>query len=438
MLQIGNAKIQYAIDTRDFTKEEIRSLLQSIVDNRYAKVIGQNIKFDYKMLLSNYGIRLSNVHDTMVQEMLLHCGKRNYGYSLEKLAERYLKFKYAKTNQLDLFSSNDNVGVLNKSLRKSFKNQGSKPFTYEQYLYGCTDIAFTYLVYERQLIEIIKWGLSLCSWLENSFTLAMAEMEYNGMYIDQSMWVAQYERNVKQREDYKKQIFELIRKENLTQFYDFQMSLTAVNPDDFQGEVDLNLSSSHQVVELCKALGIPTKIKDKKKSREEETDIFKDSVEERHLKKYKNKHPLVKLYLQYKRYEKATTTYGLKFLNLVNPVTGRLHSNYKQILNTGRIASRNPNLQNIPSEGKFPGFRVCFKPSEGKLFVVNDYSSQESRLLAEIADEDTLIDFFNNGDGDLHSFTAKKMFGDKFISKDETPHLRALAKVLNFGEVTPK
>lgn len=432
MLQIGDDKVQYAVDTRDFTREEIRNVLKCITDNPHAKVIGQNLKFDYKMLLSNYDVRLRNIHDTMVQEMMLHCGKRFYGYSLEKLSERYLNFKYAKTNQLNLFGSNDNVGILNKALRKTFRNHGDKPFTYDQYLYGCTDVAFTYRIYQKQLNEIARWNLSLCSWLENSFTVALAEMEYNGMYVDREMWMKQYERNVKRREDLKHQIFNLIEKEQLLQFYDFQLSLDQ-NPDAPHIEVDINLSSSRQVVELCRALGIPTEIKDKKKSKEKGHDIFKDSVEERHLKKYSGKHPIIPLYLEYKKYEKATGTYGKAFIDLLNPMSGRLHSSYKQILSTGRIASNSPNLQNIPSEANFPGFRVCFRSPKGKLLAVSDYSQQESRLLAELAIEDSLIEFFNSGDGDFHSFTAVKMFGTRFVSKKETPRLRALAKVLNFG-----
>lgn len=202
--------------------------------------------------------------------------------------------------------------------------------------------------------------------------------------------------------------------------------------------MDINLSSSRQVIELCKALGIPTKILDKQKTKEKDQDVFKDSVEERHLRKYSKDHELIPLYLEFKKYEKAISTYGRKYLSHVNPVTNRIHSGYEQIMNTGRIASKNPNMQNIPSNNKFPGFRECFQAEEGNLLVVRDYSGQESRVLAEISQDPELVHFFNYGDGDHHSFTAKRMFGDKFISKDESPELRALAKVLNFGEATPK
>lgn len=135
------------------------------------------------MLLSNYGIRLNTIHDTMVQEKILHCGRFHWGYSLEKLVGRYLNFKYAKTNQLSLFETGDSVGILNKDLRKSFKRQGEKPFTYEQILYGCKDVEFCYKIYLIQLRLLMEQNLYFLSSIENRYTIVLAEKEYNGMYI---------------------------------------------------------------------------------------------------------------------------------------------------------------------------------------------------------------------------------------------------------------
>jgi len=79
------------------------------------------------------------------------------------------------------------------------------------------------------------------------------------------------------------------------------------------------------------------------------------------------------------------------------------------------------------------GFRRCFRAGkEDNILVVADYSQQESRILAEMAEEDTLISFFNSGKGDLHSYTASLMFKVP-VSTTENTHLRQLAKVLNFG-----
>lgn len=130
------------------------------------------------------------------------------------------------------------------------------------------------------------------------------------------------------------------------------------------------------MVELCKALGIPTKVKDLKKSRELGEDIYKDSVEEAVLKQHINVHPVVALYLEYKGYEKATTTYGVQFLaDHLHPITNAIHTSYWQILSTGRLASMVPNLQQIPSENKLKGFRECFVPRENRVLITADYSS---------------------------------------------------------------
>lgn len=217
-------------------------------------------------------------------------------------------------------------------------------------------------------------------------------------------------------------------KKSGSQFYNFQTSLFE------EDEVEINFNSSRQVVELCKALGIPTEVKDKKRSTELGLDITKDSVEEKHLRKYIKEFPIIAAYLEYKKLEKAVSTYGHKFLeDFVNPRSKRVQSNFRQLVNSSRLASRNPNLQNIPAPRKMKGFRRCFRAgSEDRILVVSDYSQQESRILAELAQEDNLIHFFNTGDGDLHSHTARLMFKVPVDSKTNT-HLRELAKILNFG-----
>lgn len=229
-----------------------------------------------------------------------------------------------------------------------------------------------------------------------------------------------------------------ISKENLPdKFNDFQRSLFERTEDS--NVVKINLSSSRQVIELCKALGIPTKTKDLIKSRQYGEDIYKDSVEEKILKEHIDAHPVVPLYLTYKKYEKAVTTYGTSFLEKhKNPVTGCIHSSYWQILNTGRLASQRPNQQNITrngdeDKGQLTGFRNCFVPrSERTVLITADYSSQEIRILADKTGDAHMIAFLNSDDPDFHSFTARKMFNigpDKPVSKS----LRTIAKVLSFG-----
>lgn len=165
------------------------------------------------------------------------------------------------------------------------------------------------------------------------------------------------------------------------------------------------------MVELCKALGIPTRVKDLKRSREKGEDIFKDSVEETVLKQHINVHPVVALYLEYKGYEKATTTYGVQFLEEhLHPITNSIHTNYWQILATGRLASLSPNLQQIPSATKMKGFRECFVPRRDRVLITADYSSQEIRILADKTGEPSMIEVLNSEDPNFHSLTARKVF----------------------------
>ena len=198
---------------------------------------------------------------------------------------------------------------------------------------------------------------------------------------------------------------------------------------EFEG---INWNSHVQVSKLFIKIGIPIRIVDKDKTRKLGKTVYKNSVAEGHLSKYKKKFKIVKAYLLYKKMSKLVSTYGESFLKHVNPVTKRVHSSYFQILNTGRISSSGPNMQNIPTEDKAHGFRRAFEAIEDWEIVVADYSGQETRVLADFAAEPALIHFLLNGDGDLHSDTARRMFPN-FISKKESPVLRAKAKNLNFS-----
>lgn len=206
---------------------------------------------------------------------------------------------------------------------------------------------------------------------------------------------------------------------------------------------EINFNSPKQVSELFLTIGIPIEIIDKDKSTEEEL-VYKHTVAETHIAKYKKEYDILPLYIEYKHLTKLVGTYGHNWLQYINPVTGRVHSSYYQILNTGRISSGNPNLQNVPTRGEkifndkgeevgfIAHFRRCFNALPGKDLIICDYSGQESRVLAEFSQEPNMIDFFNHGDGDMHSFTASRMF-EKPVSKKINKHLRQVGKVLNFS-----
>lgn len=159
--------------------------------------------------------------------------------------------------------------------------------------------------------------------------------------------------------------------------------------------------------------------------------VYKNSVGKPVIEKIKHSSDLLTMYSEYRLLEKSVSTYGTKFLVNVNPVSNRIHCDFFQLQNTGRLSSNSPNLQNIPAREEF---KSCFTVSDPKNVLIGaDYSNQESRVLADVAQETVLIDFFKNGDGDLHSLTARGVFKEPVDGKKKINlHLRQKGKIINF------
>ena len=273
------------------------------------------------------------------------------------------------------------------------------------------------------------------------------------------------ENDLKNLEEAKKALNEfVIRTPSLQQF-------TYIDPqgDLFEGfdltpKVNINWSSSAQVVKVAKILGFNTTIQDKKSGKD------KDSVLEKHLKKQKGiNDEFLKLYFGkgeegdedyfagYSGSVKVVTSFGQGHLNSINPKTGRIHTQYKQLgADTGRMScgSTEPNidlakLKKLPQDScKYPNMqqlphdaitRSCFIAEKGNLWVSCDYSAIESRLGGAIYKEKSIIDEFLHGSGDMHSLVAKMVFKElkdvpvKEIKK-RFPHLRSAAKPIEFSQ----
>jgi len=153
------------------------------------------------------------------------------------------------------------------------------------------------------------------------------------------------------------------------------------------------------------------------------------------LQKLEHKHPIAKKILEYRGLAKLKSTYVDAFPNLVNPVTGRIHTQYNQAVTaTGRLSSSNPNLQNIPvrdAEGR--KIREAFIPADGNhVLLAADYSQIELRLVAALSGDGSMLDAFFNGD-DIHAATAAKIYS--LPIEDVTREMRRNAKSVNFGIV---
>lgn len=187
---------------------------------------------------------------------------------------------------------------------------------------------------------------------------------------------------------------------------------------------EFNLNSPKQLgVALFEKLGLPTKKKTKSGY----------STNAEVLESLKDAHPAVSLLLEYRHLAKLKSTYCDGLVNTVS-IDGRIHSTFNQTeTRTGRISSTEPNLQNIPvrqAEGKI--MRKFFVAKEGYVLCDADYSQIELRVLADIANDTTMIDAFNNG-VDIHTLTAAKVFN--LPENMVTPLMRSRAKAVNFGIV---
>ena len=203
---------------------------------------------------------------TMVSEMILKCGIFNPGYSLEKMADRYLGFKYSKTNQLSLFDTP--TTRLSKTRRDEFRHIGITPLTNDQVEYGLTDVEFTWSIYEKQLPLIAEADLGRTLLLEMNYLKVLGDIEYAGFYIDPVRWEALYKKNLQRYKELRQELVDYIKVNELKEFYDFQLSLFELDFENPNLEVAINFSSSQQIVTLLNAFGISTKILDKEKSKQ--------------------------------------------------------------------------------------------------------------------------------------------------------------------------
>ena len=464
MVQIGDLENQFIIDARTVDLQPLKEILE---DKKILKV-GHNLKFEGNFFLS-IGIKIDNVWDTFICEKVLYNGLK-VSYSLASLMKRYLGIE--PSEQLDLFNQidediEDDVMLdeldlleyrpekvyVDKSTRLQFINIGENPFTIKQIEYGADDIIAPLKIYEVQKKgRFIKdqFGKDILYLpingfnLQNKFTQVLASIEYEGMEFDSLQWLTLAEKAHKLYLHKIEQLNTYVET-NYQQEFCHAVDLFTSKPS-----CAIQWSSPTQVIKFFRHLGFCPKERSKQTGKDEWTvgakALFKllsvDYREKFYASKeteIKTQEDLILNYLLLKKAEQASTTFGKDFLKYVHPITGKIHSSYNQYMHTGRLSSTNPNLQNIPSGAEY---RHCFC-TKNHIWVNADYASQESRILADVSNNATLIDFFNNGHeifgNDMHSFAATNM--QRVIKKDPNilvtkksdPKARQTAKALNFA-----
>jgi len=251
---------------------------------------------------------------------------------------------------------------------------------------------------ELQIKELKNKRVLNCMSLEMKFLEALGDIEYKGMHFNKDKWLKTYDINKAKSIKLKQQLDDyIIHNYAHTNFIDRQLDL-------FSSELKCNVSwtSSKQVIKFFRHLGICPMEKSKTTGKMAYTvnaSVLKSSLNTINKEIDDKIKALLLLYLEFKETEQSCTTFGKDFFKHINPITGRLHSSYNQILNTGRISSRNPNLQNIPSDDSF---RYCFDSPESWKIVNADYSGQEQIILANKSQDKDLIAFYEQNLGDMH------------------------------------
>ncbi len=386
LLQLGTIDFQIVYDISSYDGV-IPPLLKSFLQENKALFILQNVKFDAKFLFKQ-GIILKKVYDTMLAEIIVTNGLQYDGRDLKSLVEKYCG------------------DTLDKEVRKTISKVG---VTEAVILYGAKDTKYLSDIKRKQLAFAKPLGLDRAIDLDNSFVIVLAYTEFCGIKLDFEAWKKRTVTNTEKLHALKLQLEKFLWDDKKLKYFSGMKDL-------FIGEQEciINWDSPKQVIQLFKDYGINVTIK----KRGETIETIDAAVLEPQIQKFK----ILKPYLTYKERQKEVSTYGLNWKNYINPVTGRIHTTFQQLMNTGRLSSGNkrdgtPNLQNIPSSHEV---RSCFIPEKGNYMIDADYSGQETIILANKSQEPNLLKFYEKGLNDMHSFVAFLMYPEiRTCSVDE-------------------
>lgn len=378
-VQLGCADFQVVIDC---TSVDIH-LFKEYMENPQRIFLGWNIKFDLKFLYHQRIIPM-RVYDGYLAEKLLWLG---YPAGMHEMSLKAASINY--------------LGVdMDKSVRGKIIQTG---LTEDVIVYAAGDVSYLGKIRDKQLIELEKKGLLKAIDFENEFVKCLAYIEYCGAKLDVDKWKIKMATDLNNLEKYEAELNEWVEESEYSSKYcSVNIQGDLFNGFDTKPRCHINWASSQQVIPLFEELGLNLKVLDNK------TKHYKKSVDIKVVEPQASKSPLIPIYIKYKKAAIIVNTFGQKFLNLINPVTGRIHANFNQLgTDTGRLSSTEPNLQNLPHDAQT---RACFVSDKGNRWISADYSGQESYLMASMANDEAMLDELINGSGDLHSLTAKMVF----------------------------
>lgn len=369
----------------EFSNEKFKD----IFENKEILKCGHKIKKDYILLRQQDIISENMMYDAEIALYVIN--SISGSYSIEEIANQYLDLDISMFNkeeekqvQTSLFDTEEEP---EDSLKRNYK------FAIYAYVLGKT---------REKILEDLKKieSLELFEKIEMPIAEILANMQWEGMYIDEKELI-------KYGDNLKKHIEEL------------RIDIYKLADEEF------NINSPKQ---LGTILFEKLKLKPSKKTKNGySTDV--DALE-----KIKDSHPIIEKILEYRQIAKLNSTYVEGMFPFINIKTGRIHTFFHQTVTaTGRLSSTEPNLQNIPTRSELGRkLRKAFKADSGKIFVDADYSQVELRVLAHMANDKTMIDAFNSG-ADIHTISASQVF--KVPVEEVSKQLRSKAKAVNFGIV---
>jgi len=358
-----------------------------VLENENIEKIAQNIKYDL-MVLQRYGLTVrGKLYDTMLAHYLIEPEKR---HNMDILAEDYLNYTPVSIEEL--------IG------KKGAKQGNMRDVELEKIKeYAAEDADITLQLKDRlhPILAENAGAVKLFEEVEMPLTQVLADIEMEGVRIDTEFLG------------------------NMSKELETDMRIVQDRVFELAG-VEFNIGSPKQLGEI-----LFEKLKLDPKAKKTKTGQYMTGEEI--LSKLESEHEIAKKILDFRELQKLKSTYVDALPQLVSPTTGRIHTSFNQaVAVTGRLSNTNPNLQNIPIRTpRGREIRKAFIPRNEEFLILSaDYSQIELRIMAAFAQDESMIEAFNQG-RDIHATTAAKVFN---VSLDEvTSDMRRKAKTVNFG-----
>jgi DNA polymerase I-like protein with 3'-5' exonuclease and polymerase domains len=386
LIQLATPDRVYIVDFDHFANgnaNEALAPLRRLLEAPRPIKIAHNAKFDAKFIKHNLGADLGGLFDTLLASQLVGAGDIEERHGLETVASRYLNEAVDKSERL----SNWNFELSEAQLE-----------------YAARDAAILLPLREKLIDRLKSESLVKVAQLEFECVMPVVDIELAGFYMHKERWREQLSIVEKRRVELAEQLQQVLAEES-------SQGTLFGGPQ----REDINLDSQQQLTKALTRLGIP----------------LPESTRNWKLQPLAVEYPIIGTLLEYRTVQKALTSYGENMIEMINPVTGRLHADFRQIgAPTGRFACTNPNIQQVPHSVEY---RRCFSGyPQGRKLIIADYSQIELRILAEFSGDRGFMEAFHSG-ADLHRVTAAQVFN---ASLDQvTKEQRDFAKRLNFGVV---